>query len=86
MEGRVKGRNGNAAVSVIIELYPFRRVRAIGQAIERSHSSLRREAQTRSLRDRYASLSPREREVMRKMYADSLAELVNMAARLGLGT
>jgi FixJ family two-component response regulator len=88
---------------------------AIRQAIARSHSALDHEAQMRSLRDRYASLSPREREVMAlvasgllnkqvggelgiseitvkahrgkvmgKMKADSLADLVNMAATLRL--
>jgi FixJ family two-component response regulator len=82
-------------------------------AIERSHAALRCEAELQSLRDRYASLSRREREVMglvvsgqlnkqvgselgiskitvqahrgkvmRKMKADSLADLVRMAARL----
>ncbi len=89
---------------------------AIRHAIERSHSAIDHEAEIRTLRDRYASLSPREREVMalvvsgllnkqvgrelgiseitvkahrgsvmRKMKADSLADLVNMAAILRLG-
>jgi len=88
---------------------------AIQQAIECSDAALRREAEMRSIRDRYASLSPRERQVMalvvrglvnrhvgselfiteitvkvhrgnvmRKMKADSLADLVNIAATLGL--
>jgi len=86
---------------------------AIQQAIECSHAALRREAEMRSIRDRYASLSRRERQVMalvvrgllnrqvgcelgiseitvkvhrgsamRKMNADSLADLLNIAARL----
>ena len=90
---------------------------AIQQAIEYSHAALHREAELRSLRDCYASLSDRERQVMtlvvrgllnkqvgaelgisemtvkahrgnvmRKMEADSLAELVNMAARLHLAS
>jgi len=88
---------------------------AIGHAIERSRTALVHEAEMRTLRDRYASLSPREREVMalvvsgllnkqagaeldiseitvkahrgqvmRKMKADSFADLVNMAARLSI--
>ena len=88
---------------------------AIGHAIERSHTALRHEAELRALREGYASLSPREREVMalvvcgqlnkqvagelgiseitvkahrgkvmRKMKANSLADLVNRAARLRL--
>jgi FixJ family two-component response regulator len=95
---------------------PFRDevlLRAIREAVERSHATLRHEAQLQPLRDRYASLSRREREVMelvvsgrmnkqvggelgiseitvlahrgkvmRKMRADSLADLVRMATRL----
>jgi FixJ family two-component response regulator len=88
---------------------------AIRQAVERSETTLGQAAEMRTLRDRYASLSGREREVMalvvagllnkqvgaelgiseitvkahrgrmmQKMKADSLAGLVNMAARLGL--
>jgi FixJ family two-component response regulator len=88
----------------------------IRQALERSETALGHEAEMRTLRDRYASLSVREREVMalvvagllnkqigsdlgiseitvkahrgrmmQKMKADSLANLVNMAGRLGLG-
>jgi FixJ family two-component response regulator len=88
---------------------------AIRHAIERSRSALGHEVEIRALRDRHASLSRREREVMalvvsgmlnkqvggelgiseitvkahrgkmmRKMAAHSLADLVNMAARLRL--
>jgi FixJ family two-component response regulator len=88
---------------------------AIAGAIERSRTALRQELEMQVLRSGYASLTPREREVMalvvsgllnkqiggelgiseitvkahrgqtmRKMKADSLAELVTMAARLGL--
>jgi FixJ family two-component response regulator len=88
---------------------------AIRGAIERSRGALWQESAIRALRECYASLTPREREVMalvvsgllnkqvggelgiseitvkahrgqamRKMKADSLADLVTMAARLGL--
>jgi len=92
-------------------------VDAIGQAVERSRVALRLEADMLRLRNRYASLTTRERavmtlvvtgllnkqvagelgisevtvkthrgHVMRKMKADSLPDLVTMAARLGLRT
>jgi len=88
---------------------------AIGGAIERSRAALGDQVEVGALRDRYGSLSSREREVMalvvsgllnkqvggrlgiseitvkahrgrvmRKMKAGSLAELVTMAARLGI--
>ena len=88
---------------------------AIRNAIERSHAALDHEADMHVLRERYASLSRREREVMalvvsgllnkqvggelgiseftvkahrgnvmRKMKAHSLADLVKIAARLSL--
>ena len=88
---------------------------AIRSALERSRLTLASEAGLQTLRDRYESLTAREREVMalvvrgllnkqaggelgiseitvkvyrgrvmRKMAARSLAELVSMAARLGL--
>jgi FixJ family two-component response regulator len=90
---------------------------AIRHALERSHAALRHEAEIGALRDRHASLTRREREVMalvvsgllnkqvggelgiseitvkahrgkvmRKMEAGSLADLVTMAARLGLAS
>lgn len=86
---------------------------AIRRALERSRLALAREADLQALRDRYASLTARERQVMalivsgllnkqaggelgigestvkahrgqvmQKMKADSLADLVKMAARL----
>ena len=97
-------------------LKPFRDdvlLSAIRQALERSRVALGREAEMQVLRDYYASLTPREREVMalvvsgllnkqvgwelgiseitvkahrgnmmQKMKAESLADLVRMAARL----
>ena len=88
---------------------------AVRNAIERSRTTLGHEAEMRALRQRYASLTSRERQVMalvvagllnkqvgsdlgiseitvkahrgsvmRKMEADSLADLVTMAARLRL--
>ena len=88
---------------------------AIRHALDRSHSALGREAEMQVLRDCYASLTRREREVMtlvvsgllnkqvggelgiseitvkahrgqvmQKMKADSFADLVKQAARLGL--
>lgn len=88
----------------------------IREALERSRVALAHEAEMQTLRDCYASLTRREREVlglvvtgllnkqvggelgiseitvkahrsqvMLKMKADSLAELVRMASRLGLG-
>jgi FixJ family two-component response regulator len=90
---------------------------AIRNALERSRAALRHEWEMQLLRSRYASLTPREREVMalvvcgllnkqvggelgiseitvkahrgqmmRKMKADSLPDLVTMAARLDLRT
>jgi FixJ family two-component response regulator len=88
---------------------------AIAAAIDRSRTALQRHGELEALRDCYATLSRREREVMvlvvagrlnkqiagalriseitvkahrgkvmRKMGADSLADLVTMAARLGV--
>jgi FixJ family two-component response regulator len=88
---------------------------AIRAALERSRAALRIDAEMRALKHCYASLTPREREVMalvvsgllnkqvggelhiseitvkahrgqvmRKMRAESLPDLVTMAARLGL--
>jgi FixJ family two-component response regulator len=90
---------------------------AIGQALDRSSRALQHEAKMKALRDKYASLTAREREVMvlvasgllnkqvggelgiseitvkahrgqvmRKMKAASLPELVHMVASLGLAT
>jgi FixJ family two-component response regulator len=97
---------------------PFREdvlLTAIRDALKRSRLALGHEAEMSGLRDRYASLSPRERQVMslvvsgllnkqvggelgiseitvkahrgqvmQKMQADSLADLVRMASRLRL--
>lgn len=88
---------------------------AIRQALERSRLALDRDAELKALRERYASLTAREREVMalivsgllnkqaggelgigestvkahrgqvmQKMKADSLANLVKMSAKLGI--
>src|SRR5712671_1129691 len=90
---------------------------AIRDALERSRAALDHESEMRAVRDCYASLTSRERDVMalvvsgllnkqvgaelgiseitvkahrgnmmRKMKADSLADLVNMAARLDLAS
>lgn len=92
-------------------------VRAIQEAIERDQRTRQQHADMRGLRDRYESLTAREKEVMRqvvsgllnkqiaadlrisedtvkfhrghimrKMRADSLADLVRMAESLGTGS
>jgi FixJ family two-component response regulator len=92
-------------------------LRAVRQALERSRLALVQEAEMQELRNRYASLTPREREVMalvvsgmlnkqvggelgiseitvkahrgqvmQKMKANSVADLVKMAGRLHDGT
>ena len=89
-------------------------LRAVRQSLERSRLALSHEAETQGLQQRYASLTPRERQVMglvvsgllnkqiggelgiseitvkahrgqvmQKMKANSVAELVRMAAKLG---
>jgi FixJ family two-component response regulator len=58
---------------------PFRSdvlLEAIRQAVERSRAALDREAEMQALRERYASLSPREREVMALVVAGRLNKLV----------
>jgi RNA polymerase sigma factor (sigma-70 family) len=55
---------------------------AIRIAMDRSHIALRRQAETRVLEERFASLSPREREVMRLVVAGLLNKQVG--AELGI--
>jgi len=89
---------------------------AVRTALERSRSTMQAREKSRAIREAYATLTPREREVMamvvsgllnkqvggelgiseitvkthrgnvmRKMNADSFADLVNMASELGIG-
>ncbi len=112
----VRAMKAGAVEFFVKPLFDDLLVSAIRSAIERSCAALGDEAQMLALRDRYASLSLREREVMglvvcgrlnkqvgaelgiseitvkahrgsmmRKMKAGCLPDLVNMAARLGLG-
>src|SRR3989454_3523548 len=55
---------------------------AISQAIERSRAALAHEAELRSLRDRHASLTPRERAVMALVVSGLLNKQI--AAKLGI--
>jgi FixJ family two-component response regulator len=55
---------------------------AVGNAIERSRAALGREAATRSVRDGYASLSSRERQVMKLVVSGLLNKQVG--AELGI--
>ena len=57
-------------------------LRAIGQALDRSRLALAQEAEMRELRDRYASLTPRERDVMALVVAGLLNKQV--AGELGI--
>ena len=112
----VRAMKAGAVEFFVKPLFDDLLVSAIRSAIERSCAALGDEAQMLALRDLYASLSLREREVMglvvcgrlnkqvgaelgiseitvkahrgsmmRKMKAGCLPDLVNMAARLGLG-
>ena len=64
---------------------PFRDdalLRAIGHALERSRTVLRDQAEMRALRERHASLSPREREVMALVVGGRLNKQI--AGELGI--
>jgi FixJ family two-component response regulator len=55
---------------------------AISHAVERSHAALDQDAELRALRNDYASLTPREREVMMRVVAGRLNK--QAAADLGI--
>jgi FixJ family two-component response regulator len=109
----VRAMKAGAAEFLTKPFEPHVLLDAVRRSLERSRHLLATSAELRQLRDRYASLTPREREVlkwvvsgllnkqvgaargmseatvkvhrgqvMQKMQADSLAELVRMAARL----
>jgi FixJ family two-component response regulator len=111
----VKAMKAGAIEFLIKPVGPDVLLSAINNALARSQTALGHEAEIQTLRDRYASLSRREQEVMalvasglmnkqvggklgiseitvkahrgqvmRKMQARSLADLVTMAARLGI--
>jgi FixJ family two-component response regulator len=55
---------------------------AIRKAIERSHTTLDHEAEVRELRDSYALLTPREREVMALVVSGLLNKQVGRELRI----
>ena len=55
---------------------------AIGGAIERSRAALRQDSEVRVLRDRYISLTPREREVMALVVSGLLNKQVGWELRI----
>jgi FixJ family two-component response regulator len=57
-------------------------LRAVRQALERSRLALVQEAEMQELRNRYASLTPREREVMALVVSGLLNKQI--AAKLGI--
>lgn len=57
-------------------------LRAIGEAIQRSQAALSREAEMRSLRNRYVSLSRREREVLARVVSGRLNKQIAAELRI----
>ena len=60
----VRAMKAGAAEFLTKPFHPEVMLDAIRRAIERSHSEVEEESSVRALRDRYAALTPRERQVM----------------------